>query len=70
MVYRLHLSLAYETRRDHIEELFANTMRIVEVAPVNPLNARMYAHMPAVPVTEKYLVGTFACMRLRIFVPS
>ncbi|CAL8469715.1 g9257 [Coccomyxa elongata] len=54
VVYRLHLSLAYQTRRDHMEELLANTMRIVELAPVNPLNARMYAHMPAVPVTEKY----------------
>lgn len=57
VVYRLHLSLAYQTRRDHMEELLANTMRIVELAPVNPLNARMYAHMPAVPVTDKYKVG-------------
>ncbi|BDA47828.1 hypothetical protein COCOBI_11-0850 [Coccomyxa sp. Obi] len=54
VVYRLHLSLAYQTRRDLMEELLANTMRIVELAPVNPLNARMCAHMPAVPVTEKY----------------
>ena len=64
VVYRLHLSLAYQTRQEHMADLHANTMCIVELAPVNLHNARMYGLLAAVPVTQKYQVRTFLCMRL------
>lgn len=59
LVYRLHLSMAYQTRPEyHQAILLINTQRILDLAPNNVFNARAVCINPFIGLSTKYDVST------------
>ena len=58
VVYRVHLSLGYQTRaQQHAAALLTNTQRLQMLAPTNVFSARILAPQPSIEMTTKYKVG-------------